>query len=527
MPRSDAMLALTLFLAFSCVSAGPQPVAAKSTLAVLELERAIAGEEALLLHLERPSDRFTNAFATAPDFNQASHLVDASGLKLDGPILSGEVHVTVQPDLWHPKDRRPFPCTFTLDAEVDRGTASGTYRGSCGGLSVEGRVSGRVEPRPTLPDPARFEIVLVKPLSRESTHWGNMGHLSFTLIDGRPVAPRLQAPNNTTYADFSARIRNIDVNVSGSSLTTTIRWDLRPAGRRFTAGEHVVRLEGRWIGNAVGGSFATVVDGRPVAEDRFVGKVQPATIPDPREAFWCIELHGAAPDGRPVWIHVDSAQATFGEGLAFAPLFNHETHDVDTSGLELEGNRLSGRIGVTIHPDPYVPKDGKPIACEYSLEASLQGGGITGTFHGAFGSENVEGSIAGEYLPRPDGMDPVKLSLKMEQGVTGGAPWHNRCYLGLTLKNGRLLSGSFTNNKGGWEGRLDTADLRIEEGSLKGTIHCTVESGRVKTGTYEFRLDGVIVGSFLKGTYRTRLADRPVRDGRFMGKIEPAPEVSR
>jgi hypothetical protein len=223
-----------------------------------------------------------------------------------------------------------------------------------------------------------------------------------------------------------------------------------------------------------------------------------------------------------MWVHFDAAAGRFPAALAYTPHFNHAVHEVDASGLKVEDGRLRGRLAVTVLPDPYVPKERQPIACVYTIDARTADGGLAGRFHGAFGPEAVAGTVAGQYRPRQELAGPLAISLKMEEGVTGGPPWHNRSYIAFTLDGGKARRGSFANNKDAWTGTFDRADLGLVDGLLAGTIDCTVRTGRVKLGTYTFTLDGHVVGDQLMGDYTSQLDGRVVKSGKFMGTLRPA-----
>jgi hypothetical protein len=246
-------------------------------------------------------------------------------------------------------------------------------------------------------------------------------------------------------------------------------------------------------------------------------------IPDPADSTYDLELHGAVVGGKPMWVHVGSTKGAFGAGMAYAPLFNHAVHDVDASALKLAGGKLSGTLEATILPDPYVPRDRKPIACTYTIDAAVRDGGLSGSFTGKCGGEAVAGVVGGRLAARQNLGDSFQVSMKMEQGVAGrGAPWHKRTYLGVTVKGGKAVEGSISNNKGGFTGAFREADLKLDGDALAGTIACDVTSGRVETGTYVFSVKAKVIGDQLTGTFESRLKGKVVKSGRFMGRIQPA-----
>jgi len=243
---------------------------------------------------------------------------------------------------------------------------------------------------------------------------------------------------------------------------------------------------------------------------------------NPENGVYTLTLDKALEGGKPLTLHLDRRDGAFGLAFATAPTFNRMPHDVDASGLKLVGTTLKGEIEVTINPDPYVPRDHKPVSCAYTIDAAIQYGTLTGAFRGRYGPRAVSGAVVGDLRPRPELPRSVNLWLKMEQGVTGSNPWHNRTYISVTLENGRAGRGRFFNNKGAWRGTLDGAELKIDANTLAGTITATVLSGRVRRGTYTFALRGELIGNHVTGKFEAKLGGKIVRTGRFVGGVKAA-----
>lgn len=214
---------------------------------------------------------------------------------------------------------------------------------------------------------------------------------------------------------------------------------------------------------------------------------------------------------------LERSGGSFGPGLAFTPHFNHATHIVDASGLQVADGRLRGELKVRVLPDPYVPRDRKPVEAAYRLDGAVGEFGLEGDFTGSFGRDEVAGVLAGQFEPRPKPGRDFSLWLKMEEGVVGTNPWGNRTYLSVDIRGGQAIGGRFSNNKGAWKGTFNDAKLDISDGRLKGTIHATVNSGRVRLGTYTFKLDGVLIGQFVTGDFKSILGGEAVQSGRFVG----------
>ncbi|MEM7391566.1 MAG: hypothetical protein AAF492_04390 [Verrucomicrobiota bacterium] len=79
-------------------------------------------------------------------------------------------------------------------------------------------------------------------------------------------------------------------------------------------------------------------------------------------------------------------------GVAHAPDFNRAFHEVDLRGLSIEGNRLTGFLGITLRPDGRIPRDGLPVECIFDVEADLDDGCVEGTYDGRLGSSDGQRS---------------------------------------------------------------------------------------------------------------------------------------
>ena len=85
-------------------------------------------------------------------------------------------------------------------------------------------------------------------------------------------------------------------------------------------------------------------------------------------------------------------------GSGRAKTYNLARHDVDPSGLAAEGGRLTGRLKVTLNPDPWVPPDHRPKAVWFEIAATISDGKIAGTFRGDGDYGPAEGQVSGRAI---------------------------------------------------------------------------------------------------------------------------------
>ncbi len=111
----------------------------------------------ILVRLQVPSSRFTEATASTPTWNGGFHEVDATGLKYDGKKFVGQLVVYIHGDGWVPRrgQMKPLKLVFDVKAWLEHGRVSGefsatgdmgkytgTIRGQ-GGQAVVGRYTAK------------------------------------------------------------------------------------------------------------------------------------------------------------------------------------------------------------------------------------------------------------------------------------------------------------------------------------------------------------------------------------------------
>ena len=82
----------------------------------------------ILITFRVPVQPWKRPHLISPTWNRAVHEADASGLSFAGGRLTGDLRVTLIPDLWVPSDRKNRTVTFTVDGTLRQGRFEGTYR---------------------------------------------------------------------------------------------------------------------------------------------------------------------------------------------------------------------------------------------------------------------------------------------------------------------------------------------------------------------------------------------------------------
>ncbi len=140
---------------------------------------------------------------------------------------------------------------------------------------------------------------------------------------------------------------------------------------------------------------------------------------------WAVTLEKALPGEKDLVLHVATREgkvlAAFGDG----PKYNAFWHEADVSKLTVRDGVFVGPIKVTVTPDPWVPKDGKPYECNYTLAAPAGEGGkpsYTGTVRG----KEVRSTVSAEKTPPPGESATERYNLRLFRALRMIAPARGR-----------------------------------------------------------------------------------------------------
>jgi HEAT repeat protein len=321
------------------------------------------------------------------------------------------------------------------------------------------------------------------------------------------------APDRQEAALWSGALRRMDTEPARQALARVQR--------------HIERLQ---RGNRPADIAANELD--EVRLDRRVGA--DAAAPDPADCIYALVLVNADGGNRPLVIHLDRADGRFRHAFAIGRRINQMPHEVDASGLVLDGARLSGQVRVRINPDPWYPPDGEPIACVYELDTHVTGADVHGGFRGRFGGRPAQGGVWGLLQARPELPDAAWFHVMLEDALDGfHAPsYHHRAYASWTWWNGQSYDGRFTeydqlavlDHSVAWNGEIEEVKMSVADGRVNITIHTMVTSGRgtkVSWGPHRFELDGALIGRWVAGRFDTHIEDAWLKTRGFFGVWRP------
>lgn len=355
--------------------------------------------------------------------------------------------------------------------------------------------------------------------------WMRQAHLSFTVVDGKPRRARLGPPRGWTIAGWSGTVDHIELTTHDGGWRATV--DTHVSSNGVSTGRYTFTLNFNEADRQVTGAYEATLNGKPASKGPVRGLAfdVPWRMIDPADALYTVQLVGVLPRGEVMTLYLDHQADGFAPAFAFAPSFTRRPLDVDASGLSVKNGRLIGRVHVTRINRGQPDGGERSVFGTYELDARIGPDRVLGEFKGAtIDGAQVAGPAWGESTYRPALPARLACSVKLENGLNGGADWQNRAFFRFNLMGGQAKGGKFFNNKGVYTGRFDAANLTLIGGAVRGEMRAVVlKSGAVSEGLYVFQLDGRMVGHVLCGRFHSTHEGKHVRDGYFVGGVQPLP----
>jgi len=331
--------------------------------------------------------------------------------------------------------------------------------------------------------------------------------------DGKAFAARAVPTGSMTDVAFATRATRCTVTSVDGKLAGEIEVALTQQSGDLKPILYVYTLDGRIVGDMATGRIATKCDGKDAGETgTFVASVRQGSAPAPGNALYKLTIHEALGAGKFVDLYLSTKDGKFTHGFGTSPNFNNATHEVDVTKLKLEGHKITGDVPVTVLPDPWIPKDHKPIACLFSVAAILEDGEVTGTA-GQF-------ALEGRIDAKPTNTALAGGAVKLEAGLMGDAGYRSRAFVAFTAKDGKVTGGKVGNNHTKLAGTVDGGEIKIENEHLVGNIRATVTVGDGSTeGKYEFEINSLLVGTAGAGAFTTHFGER-TKTGRLWAIVK-------
>ncbi|MCC5828074.1 MAG: PQQ-binding-like beta-propeller repeat protein [Phycisphaeraceae bacterium] len=405
------------------------------------LTEALPGDRDLVLHLGHDDGGFGHAWAGLPDGKQLWNKVDASGLRVEGNRLRGEVRSQVQ----LPGDEHLTDMIHELDMAIEGREAAGRYSGWYGirgqhmvimtdslevsredlryftyGEKYEGRVEGSIVHRAA--DTSEFQlelnlgsVLIGGPADRFRRVGLNMRVRDGALRGGEVFGTDLHEGSwraeirRTDLKIGDQRIRGeveIEVESSDASGITEFGDDPIPPGYRghVKSGTYTFILDGRMQGNTVVGTLRSKYHHLdvPIPANNFSGTIE-TLIQRPihtGNAIYVIRLRRAIENTEDLVLQLDRSEGKWSDAFAIGRGGGGLSR-VDALGLEIRGDHMRGDVVVHLHPGSgFLPGD-EPLTVTYAVDTWLGRGwrgfnySLGGTYKTTYGKRNeVEGTAA-------------------------------------------------------------------------------------------------------------------------------------
>ena len=210
--------------------------------------------------LASKAGRWDRAICKPGTFNNGAHEVSVSGLRLSDGAVSGVLTVTLHPDSWSPKDRKPILCELGVTAAAKGRSVSGDYKGKIRGKEVSGPVSGSLGPPETIVKSAMIRLRMEKAVD------GWAAHMARALLDiGWVGDAAREARIRCAYGwGWIGRIEAMNLRMTENSLEGEVRAlvGMQPGSTDLGAEQYVFSVKGTVVGNGVAGRFGAKREGR-------------------------------------------------------------------------------------------------------------------------------------------------------------------------------------------------------------------------------------------------------------------------
>ena len=223
-------------------------------------------------------------------------------------------------------------------------------------------------------------------------------------------------------------------------------------------------------------------------------------------------------------VYVERRGGKWRQAFAQAPTWNQAYHKVDPGGLLLAGKAVKGNLKVTLQPDQWVPGDGAPVACTFTLDAQLADAKVAGRHKGTCGKKEVEGTVSGKVTPRdPSLYESCHVSLKLENLLAFGEDWKRRVELVFRRRDGASLIGTASvrldpQTSDVTDLKVDTTTLALGPDAMTGKFVFLVPTNKQ---AYAVSVRGIVVGRHVGGTFEGMADGTDVGPGVFTGALDP------
>ncbi|MCC5830124.1 MAG: hypothetical protein JJU36_11815 [Phycisphaeraceae bacterium] len=231
---------------------------------------------------------------------------------------------------------------------------------------------------------------------------------------------------------------------------------------------------------------------------------------DPNATVVTLELADFLDEGRPLVVHMLMPTGDRPAAFALSPGFNAACHTVAFEQPPVvTAQRIDCGLRVTILPDPWVPRDGKPMDATVHVRTTVSQGRIEGRYEGKLGDREVRGTVSGQVgsAPETSRANGLLMLQMLELPLEGiDKPWQRRAVVELSLRDGQVTGGAAytlgSPTYGEWSGYLEEPDLRLTQGRLRGRVTLNYHGGRQERKSVRLEIDALVIGDHVGGRYQ-------------------------
>ena len=247
-----------------------------------------------------------------------------------------------------------------------------------------------------------------------------------------------------------------------------------------------------------------------------------ANSPAAANGAWTIVLGEALPGGGSLTLHLRTRGGRIVQTWA-TTVADNIAHDLDATGLKLDGAALRGQAVVTI----------RNVVHRYRLDVKCGELGLTGSFHGLCGLSDageLAGKVSGSAASCPDLAAAAQFELHFARATPGMTGAISSALLTFTLRGGTAADPNVACASGRkpaphWRATVDRLEVAWNGRTLSGTLDANVAPTGFLWhggGLHRVRFEARQVGSFLYGSSTTVKDGKEVCSGAMEGTVRPA-----
>jgi len=176
---------------------------------------------------------------------------------------------------------------------------------------------------------------------------------------------------------------------------------------------------------------------------------------DPENSNWTVGIDTFFAPGKPLSLYLSRHDGKWLSGIGSSPKWNLSAHALDLSRLTFADGKLSGIVGITCAPDPFVPQNHKGFRAEIDIDGTMVNGILNGTYKRRL-LEEVDlkasrmdagdvGAIKGKLEnPVVQSADAATVSITLQDLWIGGMDAiRQRAVFTIPIRNGQGTKGKF------------------------------------------------------------------------------------